>query len=300
MTNIYIVILGNTNLPAFEEIIKAEVECSKFGYNLQVYILDPNIKNKNIENYSDCVRVFDDYYTRVFSSKNERSSSEHSSIFYPLRTTAEPVLYISSYHNNKYSLARSVHTKNYTYKYFECSTNVDIVQIVLNILILLGKLDKTYYINDTYPTSEIYNPLSGGLVTNIYDNDKTEFDDIMLMGVKYMVHFMRNDFLNKVSDPTISTPNWVYQTSSKWLQMLIDTYDISPGQLDMNVPSDIDIQMEYNTSSAFRKVIAEGTMSVLSNYLINNNKVTLEQVNSYGGWKKLAFWETLLPVFNTL
>lgn len=289
MSIIYIVILTDTKnfsiIPrndVFDIVNKLAVDND---FTLKVYILGPyKIIHESVECY-------DEYYTRVFSSKKERVSSKDAPIFEPLRTTPDPVLYISALHNNRYALARSVNIKSYSRKYFQLAKEkIDLESYVRSILVLVGKIPQNFPIL----ISEIYNPVSGEKKTLIYPEDTEEYREIITLGVRFIIHGIKAGFLqDMVIEPT---PHWIYQCGSKWLQMLIDGYDITPGSLSEGLPPDFDLQMEMNSSSDFRKVCLQGSIAILSNFTINNYNVTLDYVKSVGGWYNTKIWEQLQPM----
>ena len=171
-----------------------------------------------------------------------------------------------------------MHTKNFNKKYF------NIVDV--NIVNIIDSIFKFNNINNT-ENGELYNPVSGSkIIQKLNHLDEIELKNTLFMGFQHLYWFLRSNFHKSKNflNPDDTAPGWVFQMSSKWLTLLVDVYDIKA------FSEDITVQLQMSESSDFRNIVTVCTLSVLSNYVINNNLATLEEINKYGGWYNPDIW----------
>lgn len=293
--NIHIVLIGTYNKsPSIIDVEKVEKICQSNNFKLKIYLIDVNFLNKKIsypesithyyvddDDFEDTmtISVFPDPYENLFHTEQERVVASNAKFLDHLKSTTDPVWYYSDLHKNGYDLSRSVHTKTFNKKYFNCIQPYDLVKVVNNII--------------ASKEPELYNPLSGSKIEHkLNPNDTEELKRTLYLGFYHLYWFLRSGFHleKKFLNPDDPAPGWVFQMSSKWLSLLVDIYDVRPHCPDLSV------QMQMNESSDFRKMITEGTLAVLSNYIINNNLSTLQNIKDNGGWYNPQIWETLREI----
>ncbi len=289
MLRMHIVMIGSN--PSSESVIFSDTICKENNFKLKLYLIDVNylhtkhnFPNEITHYYHDnddyegdmTVSIFPDPYENLFHSTQERVSSENAKFLDHLKSTTDPVWYYSELHQNGYDLARSVHTKTFNKKYFRYIATEDLTDIVRSII----KYNEVNVVDN----GELYNPVSGQKITQTLNTyDKANLKDTLNLGFNYLIWFLKSgfhkdkDFLN----PDIQAPGWVFQMSSRWLTLLVDVYDIRPYCPDTSV------QMQMNESSDFRKMITEGTLAVLTNYVINNNIANNQSWYDHNTWNSL-------------
>ena len=60
------------------------------------------------------------------------------------------------------------------------------------------------------------------------------------------------------------------------------------------------IEDEFLDNPVFRKTILLGMLRVLSNFIINNNYITIEEVSKIGTWTNYDTWKKLKEIVNIL
>jgi hypothetical protein len=290
-----------TSLPL--DVLEATNLCSNSNYKLLVYLVDENMykytltkEDKAIlKQYPQNVGRYPLKYQDIFHSRSARVvEKEHSLIFDPFRSTEDHIIYINIVSDDDiyekvlnrakspYDLASMVHTETYKNKYFMCQPvgRFSLLDIVTNFF--QGQL------------LELYNPVSGDLNPNTNDQAVTR---ILNTGISHLIWYLKAGYDEYKNN--LQVPGWVLQCSSCWNQNIIDYYLITPGIPEFQGGSnnigliDHDIQIYMNDYSGFRKAITECTLSVLSNYVIKNNIITLDNVKLLGGWKSIKLWESL-------
>ena len=225
--------------------------------------------------------------------------------FESFRDSKEKIIYINIVSNNDlfqkvlgrakspYDLAFMVHTETYTDKYFLCFP--------------LGRFSLAAVVNALFQNElpPLYNPVSGEVNSSLVFNEQRLYDPVLYRiiktGLEQLVWCLKAGYDNLKND--LQVPGWVLQASSPWNQAIIDYYLIAPGvpEIQGGVNNsgvcDQDIQIYMNEYSGYRKTITDCTLSVLSNFVINNQIVTLDQVRQYQGWKSLPLWEHINSIY---
>ena len=299
-----------TSLP--DEVEGAVEICNNNGHNLAVYIIDdhlymPTKEDKLIlKSYPKNVGFYPLKYQDVFHSRCSRVVDREQAVkFESFRDSKEKIIYINIVSNNDlfqkvlgrakspYDLAFMVHTETYTDKYFLCFP--------------LGRFSLAAVVNALFQNElpPLYNPVSGEVNSSLVFNEQRLYDPVLYRiiktGLEQLVWCLKAGYDNLKND--LQVPGWVLQASSPWNQAIIDYYLIAPGvpEIQGGVNNsgvcDQDIQIYMNEYSGYRKTITDCTLSVLSNFVINNQIVTLDQVRQYQGWKSLPLWEHINSIY---
>ena len=126
---------------------------------------------------------------------------------------------------------------------------------------------------------------------NIFSGDeiKTENKDPILEQIRDLseisFYMMDAGYLNSKNNKKI--PDWIVTFQDPLLQLFVNTL-----QPETSNPS-MTIEDEYLDNPDFRKMILLGMLRILSNFLINNAYITIEEVSGLGYWTDYEVWKKL-------
>jgi len=298
-----------------EEVEEAISLCEDKDFKLLVYIIDehlyrPTKGDKEIlKSYPKNVGFYPQKYQDIFHSNSARVVAKDSAEkFDSFRNTKEKIIYINTVSplsatattttgtsddlfqrvldrpKSAYDLAFMVHTETFTNKYFLCfqTGKFSLATVV------------QYFFNDQL--KELYNPVSGNVIPSHEDQEAVR--RIIKTGLEHLIWYLKAGYLDY--ENKLQVPCWVLQASSCWNQAIIDHYLIAPGMPEFqgglkNIGfADQDIQIYMNDYSGFRKAIADCTLAVLSNFVINNKLIAIEQIKD---WKSLDLWTHINSIY---
>lgn len=310
--NLYIVLVGAAGnktskgqLPELNSIITAtDFAKNELKAELEIIIVDPSLNNAiesdkiKIENYPENVRlpkISVEIPFKFWQLDNQgmppdrnnevleypplqeyKDSIPYGDLVDDIRDTPNPVIFIdyTGKNKNSYDLMEMLETANFDQRWYIVQKDFNNLYDPLSTL----KLLKEKQLPDPY------NLYSGLKVESKYEDEAIKYNMSIfcLLLRNYLLAGFDKKEINFLPDP------WSLNLNTFALKGLLRYYDLYP---DRSIEDKRKYpEREFLVNSQYREAVTDVLLKVVSNFLINNSIITIEEFNLMGGVKSVKSW----------
>jgi hypothetical protein len=287
--------------PSLDNYLEAKLICKNNNINMKLFLIDPNYniikdnsadKSEEILNEYNLLTLLEIHGVEVIPlhfhkwDNYLRTSGKDIPISKQIIKSTnndfnENIIYVSYNGSlNTYEFMTFLETSRTDNRWYYIPKNNDKCDVSYIV---------TEYINNTNVIINPYNIYSGNKLTEyISSNDLIAAKSYFKIGCILAVNYINAGFNSYDANlPLIILDSWNYQCETPFLKGIILYYGLYSESADRST------QSEMITSAASRRTITFTICKVLSNFAINNNIITIEEVTELGGWFMASVYEII-------
>ena len=299
---IYIIIINpastheiNGTMPTPLDIINATTLANDHKYDLRILIVDEalNYALRLAKGETSVISPSiskDAVYIQSYPDNVDVASVPAWEISDTIKSITSPVIYVGYKNSSSYDIMNLINSYVIDNRWFIPTTEkVTIYQIMTDYI---NKHDNVYLL--PHKTYDLY---GGGKLDEMYhEKDMLDVKQQIWLGCLILNQYLDAGYDKGKNDRDVM--GWCLNTETPIIKGLIQTYGlISP------VP-DRTSHMEIRLNSGYRRQLTEILGKVLSNFAINNDIITIQEVAQLGGWYDQRVYTVIISrlsdsIFNT-